>query len=114
MLTPVLPPTEESTWETMVVGIWTKRDAAVEDGRDEAGEVADHAAAEGDDEGLAVVAGLGERAAQVLELFEALGRLAGGHQVAGGIEAGFVERDHHGLGVVPGDVGVGDQGGPSG
>ena len=41
-----LPPTEESTWARKVVGTWTKGDAAHVDGGEEAGDVADDAAAE--------------------------------------------------------------------
>ena len=48
-LMPVLPPTEESTWASSVVGIWMKSHAAPQDGGGKAGEVADDAAAQGDD-----------------------------------------------------------------
>ena len=46
----VLPPTLESTWASKVVGIWTKRTPRRERGGAEAGEIADDAAAERDDE----------------------------------------------------------------
>ncbi len=55
-LTPVLPPSEASTCASSVVGTWTHRNAAHEDGGEEAGHVADNAAAEGHDEAGAVAA----------------------------------------------------------
>ena len=47
---PTLPPTELSTWASRVVGHHDQGQPAGEGGGDEAGEVADHAAAECDDQ----------------------------------------------------------------
>ena len=52
-LMPVLPPTELSTWASSVVGTCTKPTPAAQHRRGEAGEVADHPAAEGDHEVVA-------------------------------------------------------------
>jgi len=51
---PVLPPTEESTCASSEVGTCHEIDAAAQDRRREAGEIADHAAAERDDEIVAL------------------------------------------------------------
>ena len=48
--TPTLPPTELSTCASSVVGTCTNGDAAQIGGGDKAGQIAHHAAAEGDDE----------------------------------------------------------------
>ena len=52
----VLPPTEESTCASSVVGTCRNGDAALVDGGGEAGEVADHAAAQRDDQRVAPAA----------------------------------------------------------
>ena len=55
--TPVLPPTEESTCASSVVGDLAQRHAAQEGRRGKAGDVADNTAAERDDQILAGHAG---------------------------------------------------------
>ena len=56
-----MPPTLESTWDSSVVGIWTKRTPRRSDGRAEAGEIADDAAAERDDDVAPLDAGRDQR-----------------------------------------------------
>ena len=74
----VLPPTEESTCASSVVGTCTIVDAAPHDRRGEAGEIADHAAAERDHE-VAALDPRGEQrvadaARRCAKLFDALAR----------------------------------------
>ena len=76
VLMPVLPPTEESTCASSVVGICTKSTPRAHAGRGKAGEVADHAAAERDHEIAALDARVDDRFADVIEGREALGALA--------------------------------------
>ena len=64
---PVLPPTEESTCASSVVGICTKSMPAPRRCRGKAGEVADHAAAERDDQVVALDPGGEDRFADFLE-----------------------------------------------
>lgn len=89
-------------------------DTAKEDGSHEASEVADDAASKGDNERLSVVVMLDEGAAEALDILHGLGGFAGGNEMKGGLKAGVREGLFDGLGVVKGDVGVGDDGGLSG
>ena len=57
-LMPVLPPTEESTWASSEVGIWTKSMPRRVIGGGKAGEIADDAAAEREDDVAALEPGL--------------------------------------------------------
>ena len=68
----VLPPTLESTCASSVVGICTNVDAAFDEARGEAGEIADDAAAEGDDEIVAGDVGLQHGAEQRLQAVKLL------------------------------------------
>ena len=75
---PVLPPTEESTCASSVVGTCTKSSAAAHDRGGEAGEVADHAAAERDHEIAALDARREQRVADLLEACAKLFELSPG------------------------------------
>ena len=72
----VLPPTELSTWASSVVGDLDEADAALVYRRREAGEIADHPAAERGDPVAAVEPQRQQPLQQVLQSGEALGLLA--------------------------------------
>ena len=76
---PVLPPTEESTWASSDVGIWMNSTPRRRTAAANPGQIADHAAAEGDDRVAALDAG-GQQARRTepFKLGEGLGALAGG------------------------------------
>ena len=76
--TAVLPPTEESTIASSVVGTCTQSMPRIQRGRGEAGEVADHAAAQRDHRGIARGAQRGQRVDRFAPAVERLLRFAGG------------------------------------
>ena len=84
--------------------------AAAQDGRGEAGEVADHAAAERDDEIAALEAQLEQALAQRLELAEALRRLAGRQDDRADVAAARLQRRLERGEMMARDVLVGDDG----
>ncbi len=86
------------------------RDATLVDRGDEAGEVADHSAAEGDDERAAVEAGGDHAVAQVLRGGEPLGVFARRHREKLRSEAGGFERGQHRCPVQTAHVLVRDDG----
>ena len=104
-LTAVLPPIAASTCASNVVGACTTADAAVVDGRGEAGGVADHSPAERDDRVVAEQPPRSEARAQVVDGRERLGvfTLADEEEVGG--DAGLLEP-----GSQRGRVEVGDPG----
>ena len=79
---PVLPPTEELTCASSVVGTCTKSMPRRTLRRGKSGEIADHAAAERDDEIAALDARGDDRLAHRLERGVALGALARRHDDA--------------------------------
>ena len=81
-LMPVLPPTEESTCASSVVGTCTKSIPRRTHGRGKAGEIADDAAAERDHEIAALDARGDDRLAHVLERGVALRAFARRHDDA--------------------------------
>ena len=85
---PVLPPTEELTCASKRRRHLHEIDAAPHARRGKAGEIADHAAAERDDEIAALDAGGDDRLADDLEGREALGALARRHHDRGTVDAG--------------------------
>ena len=92
VLMPVLPPTEESTWASSVVGTWMKSTPRSSTDGGEAGEVADHAAAQRHQRRLAVGAPVEQLVHQPAEAREVLAALARGHGDQCGVDAGLVER----------------------
>ena len=78
---PVLPPTEESTCASSVVGIWTNSTPRRTIAGGKAGEIADDAAAERDDEIVALDPRRDQRFADLFEQL-ALGLLARGTTIA--------------------------------
>ena len=86
-------------------------DAALVDGGAEAAEVADDAAAEGDEEAFAVETGACHVAEDGFCGVEGFGGFAGGDGDEGGFDAGDAEAGEGVGGVEGGDVGVGDEGG---
>ena len=81
-LMPTLPPTELSTWAKSEVGTWRKREPAGVGGGDEAGQIADHAAADGRHDGLAIGAQFEQALPQAgghVERLALLARLDGDH-----------------------------------
>ena len=71
-LMPVLPPTEESTCARSVVGTWTKSSPRRTEDAGKPGEIADHAAAQRNDEIIALDARCNDRLADLLECRVAL------------------------------------------
>ena len=75
-LTPVLPPIAASAWASRLVGTAIQFVAALQQRGGEAGDVADHAAADRDDMVAAADPGLDHRVEQPLDLGQRLARLA--------------------------------------
>src|SRR6266852_5929104 len=85
-------------------------DAAQIRGGHKSGDVAHHAAADGDDEGAAFEPVFGQVVVAALNGLEALGSFAGGKSHHGAEEAGFFETGHRGAGEAPRHVGVREEG----
>ena len=79
-LTPTLPPTLESTWARQRGGNLDIRNAAHEDGGDKAAEVANDAAAKGDEQRAAVAAGADHLAGETFDVDHGFVALAGGEK----------------------------------
>ena len=107
-LMPVLPPTEELTWASSVVGIWMKPHAAAENCRGKAGEIADDTAAKGDDT-VAALDRCGQQAVTDFgELAEALRRLAGWENDGGAFDSSRAQGVLERLQMAACDILVGD------
>ena len=91
-LIPVLPPTLESTCASSEVGTCTKLHAAPRDRRREAGEVADHAAAERHHHVVPLAPRLQNRLDHRLQALEALRCLARRHDDFGAVDSGRLQR----------------------
>ena len=98
----VLPPTEESTCASSVVGTCTNGDAALVDRGGEAREIADHAAAERDDQRIAPAARAEQRVEHAVQRLPALACLAVGNddlrdarRLAAPSSLSEIERRHH-------------------
>ncbi len=82
--------------------------AAAHDRRGEAGEIADHAAAERDHHVAALEAGIENAVDHILQCLETLRRLARRDGDLGRLDAGFLQALRDGRQMVAGDVFVGD------
>ena len=106
----VLPPTLESTCASRVVGICTKRTPRLQARRAKAGEVADDAAAERDDEVAPLDMGAEQRVADAREFGVGLRRFARRADDDARLQAGALEAAGQPLEMQRRDVLVGDDG----